>query len=53
MAIEAGVGLKTVQEMILGHSTANTTVNIYARIQKQKVAGAGKALNGMYGIEAG
>lgn len=48
MAISSGGNMKTVQA-ILGHSTASTTMNIYAHIQQRQVAEAGRELNGMYG----
>ena len=48
MAIGSGEDIKTVQG-ILGHSTASTTMNIYAHIQQKQIAEAGRRLNGMYG----
>lgn len=48
MAISSGGNMKIVQG-ILGHSTASTTMNIYAHTQQKQIAEAGNQLNGMYG----
>ena len=47
LAIGKGMDLKTVQGL-LGHSTANTTMNIYAHVQKDRLLQASKQIGDIY-----